>query len=48
MYIYRDNLSIEGVGQITDYPSSFRGEFAQYLERQQQRRAPYLFESNRY
>lgn len=30
------------------FPSSFRGEFAQYLERQQQRGATYLFESNRY
>jgi integrase/recombinase XerD len=30
------------------FPSSFRGEFAHYLERQQQRGATYLFESNRY
>ena len=29
------------------FPSSFRGELAQYLERQQQRGATYLFESNR-
>ena len=29
------------------FPSGFRGELAQYLERQQQRGAIYLFESNR-
>lgn len=29
------------------FPTSFRGELAQYLERQQQHGGPYLFESNR-
>jgi integrase/recombinase XerD len=29
------------------FPSSFRGELAQYMERRQQQRGVYLFESNR-
>jgi|SRR5215471_2645586 len=30
------------------FPSSFRGELAQYMEHRQQQRATYLFESNRH
>jgi len=30
------------------FPTGFRGELAQYVERQQQQRATYLFESNRH